>query len=249
MLEVLASPFTFGTASAKGVPWRPGCHRPRAAERRHPDSDDRRLHGRNADRRRSGGGERLLLAVSAVCSSSPSPTAISRSCNASCIWSPRDHGHIQPDGRLPLRFPPRPAAAPGRRRKNRMSDQAIDAGLTAPVARAAKKKRVAIPLGVSSRYSGSTLMVLNAADVAGGSHPITFTAPDLATASRAPGNPSIGWEPTNLARRSLAALRLDPGVAADRLRRHRSSLPSWARRSAFSPPFSEGWSSRRCHAG
>ncbi len=72
-----------------------------------------------------------------------------------------------------------------------MSDQAIDAGLAAPVARAAKKKRVAIPLGVKLAIFWLTLMVLIAL-TSQWIAPYSFTAPDLRNRLSPPGNP-VHW--------------------------------------------------------
>ncbi len=72
-----------------------------------------------------------------------------------------------------------------------MSDQAIDAGLAAPVARAAKPKRAAIPLGVKLAIFWLALMVLIAL-TSQWIAPYSFTAPDLRNRLSPPGNP-VHW--------------------------------------------------------
>jgi hypothetical protein len=119
-----------------------GGDRPRPAQRRHPDGDDHRLHGRHADRRSGGGGERLLLAGRGPAAGDGGRQPGPRGGAVRAAAGGGDHDHGQPGGgpalrhagsaaargearlmpEAPLLAPPRPpplrprAATPRRRR-------------------------------------------------------------------------------------------------------------------------------------
>ena len=237
MLEVLGQPY-IRAASAKGVPWRAVVSAPRAAERRDPHGDHRRLHGRQPASPAPWWWKACSAGpASAGCWWSPSPTGTSRWCRRILLLVAATMVCVQPGGGPAVRRARPPAARGG---------QAMSIAVSVPMTRARRRLPVAVALA-ALWLVGMLLVALLRRHAAALQHHRTRPAQPAGAAAwlRRRLDAPAGHRRAG-AGRAVAADRLGPRLAADRVRRHRDRRRAGHHARLPRRAFPRAGSSRRC---